>query len=328
MSITHGGKAKHFKWSCQQGQVLIKNEDGKTHEYSIKEITRVLTRLFEDFGHKWIPLANNVQKMYVGTEISGLGSTIYNLRAGDIFHAQGASYLGVVLEEAGLFEWNGRVRGIKWRIVPDLTDAKIVWQALEKDRIDTDITEWDLSIAENGENQIPYTIDTHKHNFAIWAASRAAQRGFTTVENLRNAAEACGIKEAVIQFGKTNVDPKEYDDWHTDICRQIIKYLLNAGVENTTYGRAAKLVAVYLKVIVVIGGDPMCALARTAHPPIDRILLRNIAKTNPSLRRLAQVNWTTHSEAEYFDVINNLRNVLDEGSPFWEMEKHWTVTND
>ena len=71
----------------------------------------------------------------------------------------------------------------------------------------------------------------------------------------------------------------------------------------------------------------MCALARTAHPPVDRILLRNIAKANPNLRHFAQVNWTTLSENQYFEVVNNLRDVLDEGVPFWEMEKYWTVTN-
>jgi hypothetical protein len=34
-----------------------------------------------------------------------------------------------------------------------------------------------------------YTIDIHRHNFAVWAAARAAQRGFTTVENLKAALE-------------------------------------------------------------------------------------------------------------------------------------------
>ncbi len=31
-------------------------------------------------------------------------------------HAQGSSYLGVVLEEIGVFNWNGAKKGIQWRI--------------------------------------------------------------------------------------------------------------------------------------------------------------------------------------------------------------------
>ncbi len=107
MSKTHGGRAKQFEWFFQKDHVIIENENGKTHEYSVDEIIEILTNLLEEFGQEWIPLANNVQKMYEGTEISGFGSTIYSLCPGDVFHAQGASYLGVVLEEAGLLEWNG-----------------------------------------------------------------------------------------------------------------------------------------------------------------------------------------------------------------------------
>lgn len=37
--------------------------------------------------------------------------------AKNISHAQGASYLGVVLEHVGILEWNGKQRGIRWRIM-------------------------------------------------------------------------------------------------------------------------------------------------------------------------------------------------------------------
>jgi hypothetical protein len=33
----------------------------------------------------------------------------------------------------------------------------------------------------------------HRHRFAVWAAARAAQRGFVTVEKLRDALEATDI---------------------------------------------------------------------------------------------------------------------------------------
>jgi len=36
---------------------------------------------------------------------------------GDVYHAQGASHLGVVMEEAGYFQWDGKHHGIAWRLI-------------------------------------------------------------------------------------------------------------------------------------------------------------------------------------------------------------------
>ena len=45
-----------------------------------------------------------------------MGLAVLEQTPGDISHAQGSSYLGVVLEEVGLIKWNGASRGIQWRI--------------------------------------------------------------------------------------------------------------------------------------------------------------------------------------------------------------------
>jgi len=47
----------------------------------------------------------------------GLGKAILELDDSDVTHAQGSSYLGVVLEECGYFVWNGKHRGIHWRLI-------------------------------------------------------------------------------------------------------------------------------------------------------------------------------------------------------------------
>ncbi len=49
------------------------------------------------------------------------------LSPNDITHAQGASYLGVVLEKIGVLEWNGTKKRIQWRIIkmPDTIDPKL-----------------------------------------------------------------------------------------------------------------------------------------------------------------------------------------------------------
>jgi hypothetical protein len=118
MSLTHGGKkAKRFKWEYRDHQIIIKNENGRMHSYSVGEIYDIITWLAGKFGDGWFPLANNVQKLGDGTEIDGLGLAILHQRPKDITHAQGSSYLGVVLEEVKIFEWNGKAKGIEWRTI-------------------------------------------------------------------------------------------------------------------------------------------------------------------------------------------------------------------
>ena len=127
LSTTHGGRSRRFNWSVESDQVLIENEMSRRHSFSLLEIDGLLHDLQMQFDADWFPLANNVEKMYHNNEIPGLGSDIYARSPGDTLHAQGASYLGVVLEEAGILEWNGRIRGIKWRIVdlpPDLATLR------------------------------------------------------------------------------------------------------------------------------------------------------------------------------------------------------------
>jgi hypothetical protein len=95
-------------------------------------------------------------------------------------------------------------------------------------------------------------------------------------------------------------------------------------------GRAAKLVAVYLKAMVVMGGDPETSLARVAHPPIDRILLQNLARAeeldSPHQRAWGGTNWTQLSEDAYYELIEQLCSCLEADEPMWHLERYWTVT--
>ena len=120
-SETHGGerKKKRFVWKYDhETRVLfITNEDGKRHEYSLREIANILRELKKRFQENSFPLANNVEKLANGSERMGLGKIILEKRTGEIYHAQGSSYLGVVLEQCGYFKWNGKHKGIEWRII-------------------------------------------------------------------------------------------------------------------------------------------------------------------------------------------------------------------
>lgn len=123
-----------------------------------------------------------------------------------------------------------------------------------------------------------YELFEHKHKFSVWAAARAAQRGFTNVDNLREALENCGVIEFIKDPASFEINEDEFRNCHTVWCNQIIDYLTRKGVKNSTFGRAAKLIAVYLKSMFIVGGAAQCNLAKIAHPPIDRILLQNISE--------------------------------------------------
>lgn len=118
MLMTHGGRrAKRFDWVFRNDYVIIKNENERQEEYSLPEIFTILSWLTDRFGTAWFPLANNVEKLGHDKEADGLGVTILRQRPRNISHAQGSSYLGVVLEHTGILEWNNKQRGIEWRIV-------------------------------------------------------------------------------------------------------------------------------------------------------------------------------------------------------------------
>lgn len=107
--------------------------------------------------------------------------------------------------------------------------------------------------------------------------------------------------------------------------------LRTIGVANATYGRAAKLIAVYLKAMVVTGPGSKTALARVAHPPIDRILLKNICQAghleSPHKKEWGVVNWSKLDAKGYYRLIGQLRVCLKDGEPMWMLEKYWTVTS-
>jgi len=126
MSITHGGKkAVSFNWGMTDGKkyIVIVNVKGRGFFYKIDEVSEVLISLKREFNSDWFPLANNVKTLGNDTEKPGLGYCLYHQdknRKNRVSYAQGASYLGVVLDEVGIVEWNQVAgKGIQWRINAD-----------------------------------------------------------------------------------------------------------------------------------------------------------------------------------------------------------------
>ncbi len=178
-----------------------------------------------------------------------------------------------------------------------------------------------------------YGIDQHRHRFAVWAAARAAQRRWAKakVGTLGRALEASGVVEFLDRTNLSDIDEARFDALHLRWCRSVIDFLQNVGLPNVTFGRAAKLIAIYLKAVVVLGPGSETPFARIAHPPIDGILLRNLAASDVDSehkREWVRTRWTQFSEEQYYELIEQLRQALGTQEPFWQLERFWTVTND
>ena len=176
-----------------------------------------------------------------------------------------------------------------------------------------------------------YDLFEHRHRFAVWAGARAAQRGFATVENLRDALEATNIRQFVADSSSLDIGAAAFEVQHRIWCHSIVDYLSEKGVANATFGRAAKLVAVYLKSMIVVGPHAGSALAKIVHPPIDRILLQNLGMSSEiqsdHKKAWLATSWTMLDEPGYYSLLSQLRTVLGGSDPWWAIERHWTVTN-
>ena len=136
MLYTHGSRMRSFRWyyDPERDMLVIESESKMRHEYPVPELEQIFRYLHAHFGSSSFPLANNVQKLGNGTEILGLGMAILEQKPRDITHAQGSSYLGVVLEDIGYLEWNGKRKGIKWEIIDDDFDGGSIRSRLSAGR--------------------------------------------------------------------------------------------------------------------------------------------------------------------------------------------------
>lgn len=175
-----------------------------------------------------------------------------------------------------------------------------------------------------------YTIDDHRHNFAAWASARAVTRGFTTVAVLIGALESCGVAAFVRAQQFDGIQRADFDQMHARWCEAVLNKWAAREVPGRSYGRAAKLIAVYLKTMIVVGPHSATDLARVAHPPIDRILLQNAARTIGGEHSSAwrTTNWTQLDREAYCRLIDQLRATMREGEPFWRLEQYWHPTGE
>ena len=163
-----------------------------------------------------------------------------------------------------------------------------------------------------------YSFSTHIHRYAVWTAARAVQRNFTTTENIQRAIEASELSSFVDQ---PVVDSVGFEEWHREMANLLIAEL--GGKELCSYGRAAKIISIYLKTSVGIRLPLEHPVQAVLHPPIDRILLQNLGNEPrfSGLKQLKSVNWTQLGENPYWDLVALIRDKV--GYFDWRLEEFW-----
>lgn len=204
-----------------------------------------------------------------------------------------------------------------------------------------------------------YTLDEHRHRFAVWAAARAYSRGGSgggyTLETARLVLEAAGVRD--IRSVEDLPEPDQIDQFNDGLIHRVMAAApptytadekdVESGTSEKkkverefvcTYGRAQKLVNIYLKSKLICGSTchDDIRLARL-HPPLDRELLKalgRLARAKPaaplhhSFKRLWDVapakgdSWTDFDKATYDAYVAAIK-ALQGGRPLWAVEEYW-----
>lgn len=165
-----------------------------------------------------------------------------------------------------------------------------------------------------------YSINEHIHNYAVWTAARAVQRRF---QGAKTADITKAIKDADLEgtfLKKNQWDNDNFDKEHEKSINALCKSLKEF---NCSYGRAAKVIAIYLKTSVIIVNRGESDLSKVAHPPIDRKLLSSLKNNNLLFGNKKKLpSWTELEKTEYLEIIENIRELLLD-LPMWKIEKYW-----
>ncbi len=121
---TLGGKRKPFKWKIDnKNNIHIKRIFDLENEK--KELTKIVTAhdldQLDEFMKDgiWKYIANNVEKLALGTEKAGIGVFLYEHLNWSSTEAQLSGHLGVIFNKAGVWDYNGKKRGIQHKRISD-----------------------------------------------------------------------------------------------------------------------------------------------------------------------------------------------------------------
>jgi hypothetical protein len=110
--------------------------------------------------------------------------------------------------------------------------------------------------------------------FAGWTALSALRSG-SLIKSRADIARVMSpeLFTPLEDASRGPISPEEFDAWHEQTSRTLVSCEKRLG-----FGWAVKLINVYLKTYVYIGGAGRPGLASVIHPPIDGMLWRGIRR--------------------------------------------------
>ncbi len=169
-----------------------------------------------------------------------------------------------------------------------------------------------------------YDIHEHSHRFAAWAAARASSTITCRfkVSNGKHWIESVS-KLYDCRLGVDHLPTaKSFDAVHKSWRRGIIAAAQESGFQ-VTHGIAAKLINVYLKAVFVHDTLADNQRVQVIHPPIDRLLIDELARAHPELWRGYPRAWSKFSSLDYEKTISLVRKTLGNEHRLWCIEKYW-----
>lgn len=165
-----------------------------------------------------------------------------------------------------------------------------------------------------------YSINEHLHRFGIWAAARAAQRSVQNfkIKNLYHVLEQIQIKKLINNYSTSDINDDTFKSFHIKVCNLII----NNNYFLVSYGRAAKILSIYLKITVVSFDRGESDFSNIIHSPIDSILLKKLSRI-ASVKAWSKINWTELTQDQYWNLINEF--VAKELPTNWRLEEYWDL---
>jgi len=163
----------------------------------------------------------------------------------------------------------------------------------------------------------------HRHRFAVWTAARAVSRNFTSTAVVEMAIDKTDLRK--FAEGSKHITAKTWREFHIRACNQLIKSLKQSNAKNPSYGRAAKIVAVYLKASVIIVNNIKDDKMEFIHPPIDYILLSALAK-HTKIHGLRTKKWTQLNKTAYWELVELIGK---HDLPLnWKLEEWWNPARE
>jgi hypothetical protein len=175
----------------------------------------------------------------------------------------------------------------------------------------------------------PYTIEQHKHRLAAWAAARAASSSKLCRFKVHIGVAILEVAGFSASFSSPEKLPacEKLDLKHRKWRNAVVAAAQNDGL-IFSHGIAAKLINCYLKVRFVCGGFHEDERVKALHPPIDEVLLKELADQDVGghakvWKAFRNQRWSKFDSDTYEEVIALIRESLLPDERLWKVEEYW-----